>query len=61
MKKKIDLTKTVFELTREYPDLIEIMANLGFTEIRKEPVLHSVGKLMTLPKGAKMKKFPGRL
>ena len=58
MKKKIDLTKTVFELTREYPDLIEIMAGLGFTEIRKEPVLHSVGKLMTLPKGAKMKKIP---
>ncbi|MBR2654851.1 MAG: DUF438 domain-containing protein [Lachnospiraceae bacterium] len=55
MNKKIDLNKTVFELTEEYPELIEIMAKLGFTEITKKPVLHSVGKIMTIPKGAKMK------
>lgn len=53
--KKIDLTKTVFELTQEYPELIEILAGLGFTEITKKPVLYSVGKLMTIPKGAKLK------
>ena len=55
MSRKIDLNKTVFELTEEYPELIDIMAKLGFTEITKKPVLNSVGKIMTIPKGAKMK------
>ena len=58
MAKKLDLNKSVYELTREYPELIDIMAGLGFTEITKKPVLHSVGKIMTIPKGAKMKKIP---
>lgn len=55
MAKKLDLNKTVYELTQEYPELIEIMAGLGFTEIIKKPMLHTVGKIMTIPKGAKMK------
>lgn len=55
MTKKLDLNKTVFELTEQYPELIDIMAKLGFTEITKKPLLHSVGKIMTIPKGAKMK------
>lgn len=55
MAKKLDLNKTVYELTQEYPELIEIMAGLGFTEIIKKPMMHSVGKNMTIPKGAKMK------
>ncbi|MGI6021479.1 MAG: DUF1858 domain-containing protein, partial [Lachnospiraceae bacterium] len=58
MAKKIDFTRTVFELTKEYPELIDIMADLGFGEIKKKPVLHSAGKIMTIPKGAKMKNIP---
>ena len=55
MPKTIDLNKSVYELTRTYPELIDIMAELGFKEITKKDMLHSVGKLMTIPKGAKMK------
>lgn len=40
MAKKLDLNKTVYELTQEYPELIEIMAGLGFTEITKKPMLY---------------------
>lgn len=58
MAKKLDLNKTVYELTKEYPELIDIMAELGFTEITKKAMLHSVGKMMTIPKGAKMKNIP---
>ena len=36
MSKKLDLSKTVYELTKEYPELIGIMAELGFTEITKK-------------------------
>jgi len=40
MAKKLDLNKTVYELTQEYPELIDIMAELGFTEITKKAMLH---------------------
>lgn len=55
MAKKIDLSKSVYELTNIYPELIDIMAGLGFTEVTKKAMVNSVGKLMTIPKGAKMK------
>lgn len=55
MDKRIDLKLSVFELTQTYPELVDIMANLGFSEIKKPVVLHSVGKMMTIPKGAGVK------
>ncbi|WP_304263068.1 DUF438 domain-containing protein [Kallipyga massiliensis] len=58
MTKKIDLNMSVYALTQEYPELISIMANLGFSEITNKAMLHSVGKIMTIPKGAKMKNIP---
>lgn len=58
MVKKLDLNKTVYELAKEYPEIVEIMVELGFTEIAKKPVLNSIGKIMTIPKGAKMKDIP---
>ncbi len=53
--KKLDLSQNIFELTTQYPELIDIMANLGFVEIKKEFMRRSMGKLMTLPKGAKLR------
>lgn len=58
MAKQLDLNRSVFELAQEYPELIDVMAELGFSKIAKKPVLHSVGKIMTIPKGAKMKGIP---
>ena len=58
MSKTIDLSRSVYELATEYPELADIMAELGFTEIKKPAMLHSVGKLMTIPRGAKMKNIP---
>lgn len=57
MNKKIDLSKSVYELVREYPELAEVMAGMGFTEITKKLVLNSVGRVTTIPQGAKMKGF----
>lgn len=56
--KKIDLGKSVYELTREYPDLIDVMRTVGFKEITKKGMLTSVGRIMTIPKGAKIKNIP---
>ena len=58
MSKMIDLNRSVFELVTEYPEIGDIMEKLGFREIRKPAMLHSVGKLMTLPRGARMKNIP---
>lgn len=55
MAKIIDLNRTVYELVKDYPELMAIMSGLGFTEITKKPVLHSVGRIMTIPKGARAK------
>ena len=55
MGKIIDLDKSVYELTQEFPEVIELMRGLGFTEITKKGMLTSVGRIMTIPKGAKMK------
>ena len=55
MKKSINFSRSVYELVTEYPELAEIMDKLGFSEVKKPAMLHSVGKLMTIPKGAKMK------
>lgn len=53
--KNLDLRLSVYELTEQYPELIEILEKAGLTEITKKKVLSSVGRIMTLPKGARMK------
>lgn len=55
MEKKIDLSQSVYQLTLAYPEIIDIMASLGFTEIKKKAVRLSVGKLVTIPRGVAMK------
>ena len=44
MQRIIDLKRSVYELVTEYPELKDILAEVGFTEIRKSTMLHSVGK-----------------
>lgn len=54
-EKKLDLSKSVFELCKEDPQVTQILAELGFTEITKPGMLQSVGRFMTIPKGAAMR------
>lgn len=55
MDKRIDLSRTVYELCKKYPEIIEILVDLGFQEIRKAGMLQTAGRFMTIPKGAAMK------
>lgn len=48
MANKIDLIKTVLELTQEYPELIDIIKDHGFSGITRKPVLYPVEKNMTI-------------
>ena len=58
MDKILDLDKSVASLVKEYPEVAEIMADLGFTEIKNPAMLASVGRIMNLKKGSQMKKIP---
>ena len=58
MGKELDLRKTVYELSVEHEEFVEIMRDMGFSEITKKAMLHSVGKLTTLPKGCRMRNIP---
>ena len=55
MEKTIDLTWTVHDLCKNDPNVVEILKELGFDAIAKEGMLNTVGRFMTLPKGAAMK------
>lgn len=57
MTKVIDLEATVFTLVQQYPELKEILLNLGFSEIVNPIMFNTMGKIMTLKKGSKVKKF----
>lgn len=53
--KKIDLNKSIYELSQAYPEIIEIMEGMGFKDITKKGMLNTAGRIMTIPKGASMK------
>lgn len=57
MEKEIDLNKSVFELCKEYPEITEIMQEIGFKDIANPAMLNTAGRIMTIPKGAQMKKI----
>ena len=56
--KELDLKKSVAELVREYPELKEILAEIGFQDIMKPAALKLMGSIMTLPRGAVVKGIP---
>ncbi len=55
MEKIIDFSKSVYELCKEDPQVIVIMRALGFEQITNTASLNTVGRFMTIPKGAVMK------
>jgi selenophosphate synthetase-related protein len=55
--KRLDLSKTIYELCSEFPELPEQLSQLGFKDITKPGMISTVGRFMTLPKGAAAKKL----
>ena len=56
--KVLDMKKTVAELVSEYPEVSQIMVDLGFKDITSSAALKFMGKVMTIPKGAAIKGIP---
>lgn len=55
--KLLDLSLPVQKLCAKFPELIDILYKLGFTEITKPGMLATAGRFMTIPKGAAMKRI----
>lgn len=54
-EKILDLGRTVHALAHEYPEVIEILKELGFENITNPVMMNTAGRVMTLPKGAAMR------
>lgn len=51
--KKVDLNKSAYELTQEYPELIEILKDLGFLGVGNPIIRRTLGKVTTIPEGCR--------
>lgn len=55
MPRTIDLSRTVHDLVADNPEVATIMRDLGFADIAKPMALETVGRVMTIPRGAQIK------
>ncbi len=53
MLKHIDLNKNVYELTETYPELIEVLKEMGFLGVANPIARKTLGKVTTIPQGCK--------
>jgi len=53
--KHVDLNESVYVMCSNYPEIKSILRELGFHHITNAVMLNTVGKRMTIPKGALMK------
>jgi len=53
MLKHIDLKKNVYELTETYPELIEILKEMGFLGVANPIARETLDKITTIPQGCK--------
>ncbi len=49
--KEIDLGKSVYELTEAYPELIDILKELGFFGVASAVARNTLGRVTTIPQG----------
>ena len=53
--KVLDMKKNVHDLATEYPEVIDIMIELGFKDISNPVALNTMGRVMTIPKDSQIK------
>jgi hypothetical protein len=51
----ININETIYQLITNYPELKDVLYDLGFKDIVKPGMLQTMGRIMTLKKGAVMK------
>ena len=51
------MNTSVYDLIKTYPEIKDIMKSLGFDSIVNPVILNTVGKKMSIKKGANMRKI----
>lgn len=54
---KVKDTISIQQLVKTHPVALDIMKDLGFKDIMKPGMIQTVGRVMTLEKGCRMKKI----
>ena len=55
MEKTISLTDSIYNIVNQHDDVVIIMQKLGFEGMTKKSTINTVGRIMTLQKGASLK------
>jgi hypothetical protein len=55
MGKAVDFKKTVYDLVKDNSEIGDIMQEIGFVDIVKPGMINTMGRFMTIQKGATMK------
>jgi len=56
VEKVVDLNKSIYDLCNDNPEIIELLVKLGFSDVANPTIRNTAGRVMTLQKGAVMKK-----
>ena len=48
---------TIYTLNNQYPEIIDILYDFGFKQIKMPQMIQTAGRLMTLKKGCEIKGF----
>lgn len=57
MIKEINLDQTLLSIVSQYPELIDLLYDFGFTQIKVPGMLQTAGRFMTLRSGCKLRKI----
>lgn len=55
--KQVRAKDSVYAIASSYPEVVDILVDFGFTQIKQPKMLQSVGRIMTLEKGCNMRGF----
>lgn len=57
MNKEINIDNTLSNIINEYPALLDILYDCGFTQIKIPGMLQTAGRFMTLRSGCELRKI----
>lgn len=61
MIKEINLDQTLLSIVSQYPELIDLLYDIGFTQIKAPGMLQTAGRFMTLRSGCELRKIDIKL
>lgn len=58
MMRNISMTTSIGELVSQNPGIKDVLVELGFDDIDKPQMIQTMGRIMNLKKGCRLKKIP---